>query len=102
MPRDASTLEIVVAEIGQRPRGTELLVAGNFNTDMELPDRLKRNELIAKAIATEGLEDMTKRFLPHKLPCTKDSRTWIMIRRGQEVGSQTATFWNRRQSIPRM
>ena len=63
-PCDASTLECVVVDIGQQPQGAVLLVAGNFDVDMESPYRHKRNEAIASAMEKEGLEDMINHFLP--------------------------------------
>ena len=81
---DASTLETVVAAIGHRPRGTELRVAINFNTYLELMDGKECDAAITAVIATEGLEDMTEHFLPKKLLLTRDGQTW-----SQEVRFQT-------------
>ena len=47
VPRDAFTLERVVAVIDHQPRGTELLVAVHFNTDLEYPDENKHDKVIA-------------------------------------------------------
>ena len=66
-PRYASTLERVVAAIGQQPRGTELFVAGDFNTDLESPGGHECNEAISEYMAIEGLEYMTDHFLSRKL-----------------------------------
>ena len=49
-PRYASTLESVVAAIGQRPRGTDLLVVGDFNKYLELPDGHELKKVISTAI----------------------------------------------------
>ena len=53
--RNYSTLECIVAAIDQWPRGMDILVAGNFNTDMESLDGHKGNELIAVVMAIEVL-----------------------------------------------
>ena len=37
-PRDAFTLEIIIAAIGRRHRGTHILFVGNLNTDQKLTD----------------------------------------------------------------
>ena len=62
---NASTLERVVAAIGQHPRGTEILFTGDFNADLAVPDGKERDETIKAAMETEGLEDMAEHFLPH-------------------------------------
>ena len=36
--RDTSTLERIATAISHRPRGAELLITGDFNTDLEFPD----------------------------------------------------------------
>ena len=72
---NASTLESVVTYIGHSPRGAEILVARNFNIDLEFPDGNKNNKAIAAAVETEGLEYMTHNFLPHNLPWMLDGRT---------------------------
>ena len=56
--RDASTLDRIVAETGHRYRGTEILVAGDFNTDLESPYGNKRDKAISAAMATKGLDYM--------------------------------------------
>ena len=38
MTDDVSTSEGIVADIGQRPHGTALVVAGNFNDNIEDPE----------------------------------------------------------------
>ena len=43
---NASTLDRVVAEIGNLPHGLELLVAGDSNADLLAPYRHKRDEAI--------------------------------------------------------
>ena len=74
-PCDASTLDSVVAVIGQRPRGAKLLIYGDLNTDLELLDGHKCNEAVVVEMNTEGLEDMMEHFLLRKLPRTRYSRT---------------------------
>ena len=63
-PEDTTTMERVVEEIGRKPRGTELLVAGDFNVNIAAPEGDRRAEDIATELATEGLEDMARHFLP--------------------------------------
>ena len=51
-PRDASTLESVILAIRQQPRGKELLVTVDFNTDMEFSDGHKRKKEISAVMVT--------------------------------------------------
>ena len=66
--RDASTLDRIVAETGHSYRSTEILVAVDFNTDLESPDEKKRDKEISAAMATQGLDYMMEHFLPCKFP----------------------------------
>ena len=86
---NAYTLETTVADIGHWPRGTELLVVGDFNTDMEFLDGNKCDEAIVAVMETEGLKGTMEHLLPRKIPWTGDGRTWTMIHCGQEVRSRT-------------
>ena len=48
----ASPLESVAAVIGYSPRGVEILVAINFNIDLEFTDDNKHNKAISAAVDT--------------------------------------------------
>ena len=66
-PDDARTIERVVTALGDQPRGTALVVAGDFNTDLGggvVSDG--RGTEIAAALTKAGVEDMTAHFLPRK------------------------------------
>ena len=101
-PEDTLTTEIVVATLKERPRGTELLVAGDFNVKLSEPEGDQRGEDIADSLATEGLKDMSEQFLPCWRPWCQDRKTCSMIRTGRKVRSQTGyilgtdqrLFWN--------
>ena len=86
-PHSASALESITAEIGHMPRGAEILIDGDFNTNLESPDGNKSNKVITESM--EELEDTTKHFLPYKLPLMQDGRMSSMLRHGQEVRYQT-------------
>ena len=45
-------------------RGTELIIAVDFNLDLEKTDRRVRDEEIAAVVETAGLEDLAGKFLP--------------------------------------
>ena len=62
-PDNTSTIDTVVAALKEFPRGTELLVAGDFNVNLSDPEGDRRGENIMAAMATEGLEDMLAHFL---------------------------------------
>ena len=64
---NASTLDIVVAEIGHRYRDADILVARNFNIDLEFTYGNKHNKAITASVEMEGLEYMEHNFLPHNL-----------------------------------
>ena len=74
-PDDNWTIEDIIAAISQRPwRGT-LLVVGDFNTNLAAPEGRARDEEIALAMATAGLEDTNGHFLPRHKPWLKDGKT---------------------------
>ena len=74
-PNYTLTMERVVEALQSRPRGAELLVAGDFNVDLATPEGDRRAEDIATTLATEGLEDMAKHFLPQESRWCRDWRT---------------------------
>ena len=88
-PDDEVTTETVIAAIGQKPPGAELMVAGDFNVDILAPERNRRAENIATDLATVGVEDMTQHFMPRRRRWSRDRRTWDMRRKGQVVRSRT-------------
>ena len=88
-PNDTSTMERVIEALRSRPRGAELLVAGDFNVNLATPEGDRRAEYIATTLATEGLEDMAKHFLPRDSRWCRYRRTWGMFRKGREVRYQT-------------
>ena len=88
-PNDTATMERVIEAIRSQPRGAELLVAGDFNVNLATPEGDRRAEDIATTLATEGLEDMAKHFLPRESRWCWDWRMWGMLRKGREVQSQT-------------
>ena len=61
--------------IRSKPRGAELLVSGDFNVDLASPEGDRRAEVIATSLATEGLEDMARHFLPMENRWCRDRRT---------------------------
>ena len=65
-PDDAQTIERVVTALGDQPRGTALVVAGDFNTDLGEKLSDMRGTEIAAALTEVGVEDMTAHFLPRK------------------------------------
>ena len=73
----------IVAVIGQHPSGTDLLVAGKFNTYLDSLNRHEGNGAISTAMATEGMGYIMEHFISRQLPWTRDIRMCSMIRRGQ-------------------
>ena len=101
-PNNTSTIESVVAALKERPRGAELLAAGDFNAKLSEMEDDRRGEDIAAELVTEGLEDMLAHFLPLRRWWCRDERTWSMIQEVREVGYRTdyilgtdrRLFWN--------
>ena len=62
-PDNASTTERGVAAVGDRPRGSKLLVAGNFNADLAGLEGSEWDKEIMEALVEAGLEDMLAHFL---------------------------------------
>ena len=96
-PDDTETMERVSEAIRSRPRRAELLVAGDFNADLATLEGDRREEAIATLLATEGLEDMARHFLPRDLRWCRDRRTWGILRKGREVRSRTDYILGRRK-----
>ena len=63
-PDDTSTIERVVEALRDRPKGVDLLVAGDLNTNLAAPEGARREEDITETIATKGLEDMAQHLRP--------------------------------------
>ena len=63
-PFDNTTIRYVEAAMVDRPRGAELIFAGDLNVDLERTSGQGLDEEIAVAVATVGLEDISAHFLP--------------------------------------
>ena len=83
-PDDARTIDQVVTAMGDQPRGTALVVAGDLNTDLGDTECDGRGTEIAAAIMEAGLEDMTAHFLPRKRRWGRERRKWAMVRGGRQ------------------
>ena len=78
-PNKTSKIERFVEALKERPKGAELLVAGDINVNFTEPEGDRRGEDIAAALATEVLEDMSEHFLPRRRYWYLDGRTWSML-----------------------
>ena len=88
-PDDARTIEQVVMALGYQPRGTALLVAKDFNTDLGETTSDGRGTEIAAALTEAGVKDMTAHFLPRKQPWGRKRWTRSMVREGRVIRSWT-------------
>ena len=88
-PEYEEMMERVVAAIGRKPRGAEMMVACDFNADIKAPEENRLAENIATDIAVAGLEDMAQNFMPRRRRWNRDRQTWDMRRKGQVVRSRT-------------
>ena len=59
-------IERVVTVLGDRPKGTALVVAGDLNTDLKDSENDRRGTDISEEMTAVGVEDMTAHFLPRK------------------------------------
>ena len=87
-PEDEGAMETVIAAIGRKPSGADLMVAGDFNVDILAPEG-RRAENIATDLATAGVEDMAQHFMPRRRRWCRDRQTWDMKRQGQVVRFRT-------------
>ena len=87
--------------MGDQPRGTALLVAGDLNMDLGATDNDRRGSEIAAALKEAGVEDMSAHFLPRKQLWGRERRTWSMVREGRVVWSRRDTFLKILLSVPR-
>ena len=78
-PNDTLAIESVVQAPKERPKGAELLVAGNTNVNLAEPEGDRRGGDILAELVTEGLEDMSEHFLPRQHPWCRDGRAWSML-----------------------
>ena len=74
-PDNTSSIERVIKALRERPKGAELLVAGDLNINLVAPEGDPREEDITTTIATEGLEDMAPHFLPRQRRWCRDRQT---------------------------
>ena len=78
-PDNTCMIESVVVALRERPRGSELLVAGDLNVKLLEPEGDWRGEEIAAALTTEGLEDMLSHSLLLRSSWFQDRRTRSMV-----------------------
>ena len=58
-------------------------MAGDFNTDMDVPESRKQEEGIAAALEEEVLDDISIHFLPRHKPWLRDIHKWAIHRDGR-------------------
>ena len=61
--------------MAERPKGTDLIIARDFNVDLERTGGWGRDEQIMAVVATEVLEDLAGHFPPQQQAWCKDQRT---------------------------
>ena len=84
-PSDASTIEDVIADIGDQPYEADLLVAGDLNANMVDPEVTPWSEAIADEPTVYGLMDMGLHLLPRCNQWLKYRCMWRMQQYGREV-----------------
>ena len=87
--------------MGDQPKGTALIVAGDLNTDLGATENDRRGSEIAVAMTEAGVKDMMAHFLPRKRPWGRERRTWGMVREGRVVRSWTDYLMGTDRSLSR-
>ena len=88
-PGDGTTIWYMEAAMADRPRGAELIVAGNFNMYQENTGGWGWDKEITEAVIKERLEDIQGHFLPQRQVWCKERSTWAMVKQGRAVRSRT-------------
>ena len=78
-PGDGAPICGVEAALVERPKGTELVVVGDLNVNIERTGELGRDEKITAAVATVRLEDLLVHLLLRQIACTRYWRTWAVV-----------------------
>ena len=71
--------------MAERLRGTELMIVGDLNVDLERTGRWGRDKEIAATVEMAGLEDMLEQFLPRQIAWNRDRRTRAIVCQGRVV-----------------
>ena len=61
-------IESVIADLKEFPRGLEILVAGDFNTNLDQTEGDRREEGFVATLTAAELKDMSFHFLPQRSP----------------------------------
>ena len=80
---------------GDQPRDTDLVVAGDFNTDLGETASDGRGTEIAAALTEAGIEDMTAHFLPRFYEGESADYLWhLQYQEREERGTGTSAPGN--------
>ena len=85
MTVDGAMIQEEETDMEEQPRGAELIVAGDLNTDLEKMGVWERNKEIAEEVTTAGLEDLLVHLRPRQRARNRYRITWMMVRQGREV-----------------
>ena len=88
-PGNRTTIQYMEAEMAQKPRGMELIIAGGLNVDLGKEVGWVRDKEITVAVATPGLDDIAGRFFLRQRTSCQDQRTCAKVRQGRVVRSRT-------------
>ena len=88
-PDDTLTIDCFLVAVRKRPRCSELLVAGNFNSNLTGPEGAERDKEVLADPAAAGLEDILEKFHTYLCPWYQENGIWIMLGIGREVRSRT-------------
>ena len=84
-PGYGTAIRDVETAIAERPKGIELIFAGDLNVDLGKEGEWGRDGGIVAALATEGLENLVVHFFPIRRAWCRDRRTWGAVSQGRVV-----------------
>ena len=86
---DRATIQDAKESIAEWTSGTELIVLGYLNVDLERTVGRGRDKDIAVVVATAGIEDILVHLLSLRREWNRDWKMWEMVRQWREVSSRT-------------
>ena len=94
-PDNAFTIRALVVVISHSKHGAEMLVVGNFNEDLAVPEGNTCDKDINASLDASGLEDITNHFLLLCKPWLKYRQAWSMICGGRRCAPILTTSFGR-------
>ena len=75
-PGDGETIRDVEADMSERLMGTELVVPGDLNVNLERTGGWGQDKEIATVVAKSGLEDILEHLILQRNPWIRERQMW--------------------------